>query len=181
MARELRRYAGGLWWPLVVTSVLLVVFGLVTLFYPGLTLVGLVGVFAVFVVIYGLVELFEGFTAVGKRDNWWLSLVAGILLLGLGVYLAKHPDISVAAFAVLLGWTLLLRGVVDALVGLFYSPESNQLHWYISGALGIVAGIVIWSYPADSALVFTWVLGLWALVVGAVTLSRSLTARAAAS
>lgn len=178
MARELKGYAGGLWWPLVVTSVLLVVFGLVTLFYPGMTLAKLVGAFAVFVVIYGLVELFEGFSAVGKRDNWWLSLVTGVLLVGLGVYLAKHPEVSVAAFAILVGWTLLLRGVVDAVVGLFYSREGNQLNWYISGALGIVAGIVTWSYPADSALVFTWVLGLWALVVGAVMLSRALAARA---
>ena len=178
MARELKGYAGGSWWPLVMTSVVLVVFGLVTLFYPGLTLARLVGAFAVFVVIYGLVELFEGFTNAGKRDNWWLSLVTGVLLLGLGVYLAKHPDVSVAAFAILVGWTLLLRGVVDAVVGLFYSRESSQLHWYVSGVLGIVAGIVTWSYPADSALVFTWVLGLWALVVGAVTLSRALAAKA---
>lgn len=180
MAKESRSYAGGLWWLFVVVSVILVVFGLVTLFYPGLTLAGLVGVFAVFVVVYGLVELFEGFSAAGKRDNWWLSLLAGVLLLGLGVYLAKHPGISVTAFALLVGWTLLLRGVADALVGLFYSREGGQLRWYITGALGIVAGIVTWSYPADSALVFTWVLGLWALVTGAVTLSRALAARALA-
>jgi len=180
MAREIKGYAGSLWWLFVVVSVILVVFGLVTLFYPGLTLAGLVGVFAVFVVIYGLVELFEGFSAAGRRDNWWLSLLAGVLLLGLGVYLAKHPDISVTAFALLIGWTLLLRGVVDALIGLFYSRDGHQLHWYITGALGIIAGLLTWSYPADSALVFTWVLGLWALVVGAVTLSRALAIRSLA-
>ena len=177
MAREIKAYAGSLWWLFVVVSVILVVFGLVTLFYPGLTLTGLVSVFAVFVVIYGLVELFEGFSAAGRRDNWWLSLLVGVLLLGLGVFLAKHPDVSVTTFALLVGWTLLPRGVVDALIGLFYSPTSQQLHWYITGALGIVAGVLTWSYPADSALVFTWVLGLWALVVGAITLARALSIR----
>lgn len=180
MAKELKGYAGGSWWLFVVVSVVLVLFGLVTLFYPGLTLAGLVGVFAVVFVVYGLVELFEGFSAVSKRNNWWLSLVVGILSVGLGVYLAKHPGVSVATFAILVGWTLLLRGVADALVGMFYSPDGHQLHWYITGVLGIVAGIITWSYPADSALVFTWVLGLWALVVGVVTLSRALATKALA-
>lgn len=178
MAKDQKGYAGGLWWPFAMASVALVLFGLVTLFYPGLTLAGLVGLFAMFVVVYGLVEMFDGFSAMGKRNNWWLSLGAGVLMVGLGVYLAKHPGMSVDAFAIFVGWTLLLRGVADVLVGLFYSHESHQMHWYVTGVLGVVAGLLTWSSPADSALVFTWVLGLWALVVGVITLSRVLATKA---
>lgn len=178
MAKDLKGYADGMWWPVAVVSVALVLFGFVTLFYPGMTLASLVGVFAVFVVVYGLVEMFDGFNAMGKRNKWWLSLGVGVLMVGLGVYLAKHPGMSVDTFAILVGWTLLLRGIADILVGLFYSNEGHQLHWYITGMLGVVAGLVTWSSPADSALVFTWVLGLWALLTGVVTLSRVLAAKA---
>lgn len=176
--QQLNTYASGLWWLFALMSFVLVVFGLVTLFYPGMTLAGLVTAFAVFVVIYGLVELFEGFHAMGKRENWWFSLVVGVLLLGLGVYLVKNPDLTISAFAGIVGLTLLLRGIVDVVIGLFYNDDTYRLHWYISGALGVVAGIVIWTYPVFSSLEFAWVLGLWALVVGVASLAKALAVKA---
>lgn len=172
--QQLNTYAGSLWWLFAVMSFVMVVFGLFTLFFPGLTLAGLVTAFAVFVVVYGLVELFEGFHAMNKRENWWFSLVVGVLLLGLGVYLVKNPDLTIAAFASVVGLTLLLRGIVDAVIGLFYNDDTYRLHWYIGGALGVVAGITIWSYPDFSTLAFTWVLGLWALVAGVASLAKAL-------
>lgn len=60
MLDEVKEYAEDLWWLLVLGGVTSVLFGLVAIFMPGLTLVSLIVAFAVFAIVWG-----------GDRLNHW--------------------------------------------------------------------------------------------------------------
>ncbi len=171
------QYLRGLWWMWLLAGVVSIVFGLVATFWPGLTLVVAIQLAAFFVLMWGIFELVIGLSKAGDDKFWWAQSLVGIAMTVLGIFLVKHLDLGLAAFALVLGWTLLARGVVDAAIG-YYLDQPGKAWWWLSAVLGIVAGIVMWMYPAGAGVAYMWVLGLYALINGSVIVSRALTASA---
>ena len=171
------QYLRNLWWMWLLAGVVSIVFGLVATFWPGLTLVFAIQLAAFFVLMWGLFELVIGLSKAGDSKSWWVQGLVGIAMTVLGIFLVKHLDLSLAAFGLVLGWTLFIRGIVDAGVGL-YLDQPGKAWWWLSAVLGIVAGIVVWMYPVGAGVAYMWVLGLYALINGAIIVSRALTAAA---
>lgn len=178
MSTNVKEYVDNLWWLFVLQGLATLVFGVVALFFPGLTLASLVLVFAVYAVVVGVIELVHGFRDIGKTGFWWFSLLVGVVLVAVGVYLVRNPTTALDLFLVIVGALILARGVADLAVGAFFSSNANNRWlWVISGALGVVAGIVIWRYPVAGGLAFVWVLGLYALITGAIGMAYAFKAR----
>jgi cytochrome b subunit of formate dehydrogenase len=100
----------------------------------------------------GLGELVYGFSTIKKDPWWWVSVLVGAALLGVSIFLAKHPEINVLVFASLVGWVSILRGAYDLVVAKFASGEKGL--WIFSGILSIVTGVVIWVYPISGSIAF---------------------------
>lgn len=177
MSSEIKKLVNNLWWLLVISSVVSILFGITTLFMPGLTLMTLIALFTAYLMLHGLIELACGFSAIGKEKTWWASVLFGVVSLGMSVYLILNPGISVIMFVTMIGAILIVRGIYDIFVGI--ALAKNRALWIISGVLGIVAGVTIWIYPGSGSLAFAWILGLYALIDGTLTLSSALTARSA--
>ena len=149
-----------------------VAFGVVALFFPGLTLANLVSLFAVFLAVVGVAELVHGLRDMGKSSHSWLALVVGAVMVTAGVLLVRNPVTEMGAFVVMAGALVLARGVADLFVSAFYSGKSDHrmLH-VVAGVVGVVAGLLLWRSPVFAGLDAVGVLGLYALVVGSVGLA----------
>ncbi len=164
-----------LWWLRVVQAIVAILFGIVGTFWPGLTLVTLVYLLSAFVVAIGLTEVVRGLMNAGARDTWWMTLIIGIVTFGVGVYLARHPDVSFATFIVVVGVSFIVWGVMDvvrAFIERIATPY--KVLTYISGLAGVAAGIITLSQPAAGGLAFVWVLGLYAFIYGIVALAEAI-------
>lgn len=166
-----------LWGLFVLQGLAAVLFGVVALFFPGLELASLVLLFAVYVTVVGVVELVHGFRDLGKGGSWWFSLVVGLVMVGVGVYLVRETAMELSSFLVLVGGTVLAKGVADLYVAGFFTRDSDHRWlWVVAGVVGVVAGVMLWRYPVADGLDFVWVLGLYALVVGSVGLAQAVRA-----
>lgn len=156
----------------VLQGLVTLAFGVVALFFPGLTLVNLVTLFAVYIAVVGVAELVHGFRDLGKSAHYWFSLLVGLVLVAAGVYLVRNPSTDMSAFLVFAGALVLVRGVADLFVSAFYSSnnEHRMLH-VVAGVVGVVAGLLLWRSPAVAGLDAVGVLGLYALVVGSAGLA----------
>ena len=67
----------GTWWAMVLRGIVAVLFGLVALFWPGLTLFVLLVCFGVYAMLDGLLAIVAGIRASGGRK--WLLLAEGAL------------------------------------------------------------------------------------------------------
>lgn len=170
--------ASGLWWLLMTQSVLAILFGIAAVFWPGLTLVILVYLFSAYILIWGVVELVHGLMSMRRRGTWWLTVILGLIGVGVGVYLVRHPHLSFATLILLLGLTLIVRGVLEVVEGFLddISASARVLALFV-GVLAVVAGIVVLMQPAKGGVAFVWVIGLYALFYGALTFVLSLEAR----
>ncbi len=156
------------WWALVLGGVATILFGLTAVFWPSLTMLVLLYLFSAFVLISGVVDVMSGLNTINKIESWFLPVVLGVFQLGVGIYLVRHTAVKFSTFIVLIGFTLIARGVIEAVVAFFNSKASikAQAISYVSGIAGLVAGIVILFAKEAQGVNFVWILGLYAIVIG---------------
>jgi uncharacterized membrane protein HdeD (DUF308 family) len=175
---DLRYAVSGLWWLGVLRATAAILFGIVTVFWPGLTLTALIYLLAAFILAIGLVETIAGIMSINRRNNWWLTLLVGLAAIGVGVYLAGHPDASLRTFILIVGIWFISWGVLDLMVA-FMSRLStgNRVLSFIAGVAGLAAGIVVLLQPVSGGLAFAWVLGLYGIIYGVMNLASAIELR----
>lgn len=165
-----------LWGTLLLRGIIVTLFGIAAVFWPGITLVTLVYLFGGFILASGLVGLVTGLMA-GKDTavNRGLVVVLSLVEIGVGVYLLRHPAVSFATLVLLIGFTLIVRGVFDVVGALFENGASAtyKLLTVVSGILAGLAGVVILFQPAAAGVAFVWLLGLYALLTGPLLIALS--------
>lgn len=175
-ATDLRRSAREAWWLYMLQGVLAVFFGILAIFWPSLTLVTLVYLFSAYILAWGLVEMVRGLLGISSGGSWWLTLLAGLVGLGVGVYLIRHPHVTFATLILLIGITLIARGIIDFLAALLadFATGGQRVLLFLVGVAAVVAGIVILLQPVSGGVAFVWVLGLYALIYGTLTVVTAL-------
>ena len=158
-----------IWWVILLTGVAGILFGALTLFLPGITLVTLIYMLAIFVVISGAIGLFEAISNIKKDRLWWLTLVFALVGISVGVYLARNPMTTASIFVILVSLLILVRSIFDLVVASYMDKKDGRWLWIIPGILGIIAAGAIVLYPVAASLAFIWVLGLYALIHGVMT------------
>jgi uncharacterized membrane protein HdeD (DUF308 family) len=168
-----------LWGLAISQGVLAILFGIVALFWPGLTVALLIVLFGIFILVWGITGIIASLTSIGKEKFWWMELIFSVLALGLAVYMLRNPDVTAGIFVFFIGITFLVRGVVDVLEGLFDGNRDggNRVFHVIAGVIGVIAGIVTLAYPVSAGLAVVWVIGLYAVLYGSLVVAFSFKAQ----
>ncbi len=162
-------------WATITKGILLTLFGLVALAWPGVTLVSLIWLIAVYIIVAGIADMVSGVMHVGK-SYWWAKLLVGVAELGVGVYLIRHTAATLTVFLLVIGFFFLIRGFTEVIMMFFPGIESpGRLILGFVGILSIVLGFYLLRYPISSSLAFVWVLGLYALIAGPLNVATAIT------
>ena len=163
---------------LTVRGVVAILFGLVALFWPGLTLVTLVYVFSAFLLVSGLVGFIMSIVTIRDNKYWIMDMLLGLLELGIGVYLVRHIGVTLATFILLVGISFTVRGVVDIVRAFISSTASGRrILTGLAGLVALLAGLVVLRQPVAGGIAFVWVLGLYALITGPLMIALASEAR----
>ena len=158
-----------LWWVLVVQGIATVLFGIVALAWPGLTLTVLVYLFGAFILVVGISDLISGVLRISRGGwGWFVQILLGLLGVGVGVYMLRHPLATFATVILLFGLVLIARGLVDivmAFLGGANRPSSRVLTG-LGGLFSIIIGVLILNQPVAGGVAFVWLIGLYAIIAG---------------
>ena len=88
-------------------------------------------------------------------SGWWLSIIGGIALVALGIWLLTNLFESVTVLAWLIGISLIVAGVIEVLA--LHSVKEVAAAAWISGGLLVAAGIAVLVWPDAT---------LWAIAAG---------------
>lgn len=117
----------------------------------------------------------KAFAMETKAMPWWLILIEGISAIIIGILLFTSTVQTMAVLIVFLGLYWLIKGIFD-LVSMFVDHSMWGWKLFI-GIIGILAGIVILRNPLMSTfavpVIFTWVLGFYAILAGIVMLIQA--------
>jgi uncharacterized membrane protein HdeD (DUF308 family) len=165
---------------LALRGIVAILFGIAAVFWPGITLVTLVYLFSAFILATGLVTLITGLVDASQEKNSVLSqvlpVVIGVVEIGVGIYLLRHTDVAFDTLILLIGFVLVLRGLVEVFGGLFEDAISGMFRTasVLVGALAVIAGIVLLFQPESGGIAFVWILGLYALLAGPLLVALAL-------
>ncbi len=106
--------------------------------------------------------------------HWKFFMGEGVVLVLLGLMAIILPQVASIAVAFLIGWLLLLSGVVG-LWGTFATRRGPGFGWSLASAVaGIVAGIVLLAWPLSGVVTLTLVLSAFLCVEGVVSILYAL-------
>ncbi len=158
----------------ITRGVVFILFGLLALVWPGLTLITLGILLGIWLIIGGVTGLVSDIVSRRHMPHWIFRIIVNLLEVGIGAYLVQRPHISVATVIALVSIVLIVEGVVEVIIGLIYPAfVDNRVLAVTAGVLGVVTGILIWRYPVTGGLAFVWLLGLYALLIGAINIAAA--------
>jgi len=108
------------------------------------------------------------------RAHWRFFLAEGIILFILGILAIVVPPIATIAVEVLIGWLILLSGIVG-LISTFRMRSAPGFWWsLLSAVIGIAAGVVLLAWPLSGALSLTLILTVFLVLEGVVSILYAL-------
>lgn len=164
------------WWTLTMRGIFAILFGIACVFWPGLTLVTFVYLFGIYILAAGLVSVFQGVMSIGRHRAWILTLLLGILEVGVGVYLLRNPLVSFAILILVVGFSLIVLGILEVIAALADDKASaiGKALLSITGGLAVLAGVLLLFQPASAGAAFVWIIGLFALISGPLWIALSI-------
>lgn len=155
------------WWTLALQGLAALLFGIMTLSWPGLTLEVLIIFFGAFALIDGLFALVAVFTHDGQGHRGMLILqgVSGVIV---GIIAFAYPGVTMEVLLLLIiAWTL-ITGVFK-ITGAFQQSAGAEGKWLLalSGFLSVAIAVMLFSLPEIVALVvISWLIAFYAIIAG---------------
>ena len=106
---------------------------------------------------------------------WWLSLIAGVILIAIGFFVIVHPAASYLSFAVWFGVAVMFSGILTLVQSLSSNNRYVRSGWLILASIAdIIIGIILVFNAVVSAFVMPILLGAWLLYRGTAMLMQGI-------
>ncbi|MDQ3657618.1 MAG: HdeD family acid-resistance protein [Chloroflexota bacterium] len=155
------------WWVMLLRGVFAIIFGIIAIVWPGLTLLGLIWLFGAYAIGDGAVEIWSGIQNRNRHDRWWVEVLIGLAGIVAGVLVISWPGLSAVALMYLIAAWMLVMGVFQIVYAIRVRKEISNEFWIIlSGALSVVLGLYFFVFPGDGAISLVWLIGIYAVFFG---------------
>ena len=154
------------WWALALRGLFAVIFGLLTFFVPGITLISLVLLFGFYAILDGV---FDIVSAMRVPSHHWALLVEGIVGIIVGVLTIVWPGITAMALLYLIAVWAIVTGVLEIIAGIrLREIITNEWLLILMGVISVLFGILIIAFPRAGALAIVLWIGAYAFVFGVI-------------
>lgn len=159
------------WWIIALQGVAAVVFGVMALVWPGITLLALVFLFGAYAILDGVLALTRGVRRAGGGPDWW-RVVQGVVGIAAGVVAFAVPGITAYALLVVIAVWAVVSGAVE-LVAAYQLRDVIQREWLLAldGLVSILFGMALIVFPGAGALAVVWLIGAFAIASGAILIA----------
>lgn len=166
------------WWAFLIRGILALIFGIVAVFFPAAAFLALVLVFGAFAFIDGVFALVAAFTSNAKSENWWWLILEGIVGLAIGILTIVQPAAMGEAWLILIAAWAVITGILEIITAIRLRKIIVGEFWLIlGGVLSVVFGIIVAFYPSAGAFAIGLLIGLYAILFGAIFVALGLKLR----
>lgn len=167
MDTNTRSVAQTMWWLVLVRGILMVLFGILALGWPGIALLTLVWLFGVYAILDGVTAVVIGVRSRGEPHRVW-TIVQGVVSVLAGLVALVWPGLTALALLFVIAFWAIVLGIGE-IGGAFASRRSGSGAWgwtLAAGILNVVFGVLLLVWPAGGILALVWLVGIFALAGG---------------
>ena len=155
------------WWVIVLRGVAGVIFGLIAIVAPGISLAALVLVFGAFAFVDGILALVSAVRRRGVSDRWWVLLLQGLAGVATGVVTVVWPDLTTLALLYLIAaWALVIGALEIAAAIRLRKVITGEWLLALGGVAAIGFGVLLMLLPEAGALAVILWIGAYTFVSG---------------
>ncbi|WP_406630291.1 HdeD family acid-resistance protein [Amycolatopsis sp. WGS_07] len=154
-------------WPLVLTrGILGVLFGVLALVWPGITVLALAFLFGIYVLIDAVGALMQAFRP-GDGGHRIAYALLGVLGLVAGVLTLVWPGVTVLVLATLVGAWAVVTGIMEIVAAIRLRKQiTGEAFLIVAGALSVIAGVLVLFHPIAGAFGVALLIGIYAVIYG---------------
>jgi uncharacterized membrane protein HdeD (DUF308 family) len=119
--------AEGWRWARIALGILFLIGGIMALLSPFQTFMVLADLIGIFLVIKGTFDFIVALVARHQLDLWWLTLIAGVLEIILGMWAVGYPGRSAALLLVWVGVGAILRGISEIVMSFHIQKHPEEV------------------------------------------------------
>lgn len=163
------------WWVLLLRGIVAILFALLLLFVPGLTLA--TGIFS-FVVLFAIYVFVDGFStivgAVANREGqWFWMLIWGIISILAGIAALSSPLLFGVFTLTVMIFIVAFRSIFSGIVEMFSAWQlrqelDNEWLMALNGLLSLLFGVILLIRPITGIGVLVLITSFYLLIAGVV-------------
>ena len=154
------------WWAVALRGVAGVLFGVIALLVPGAAILSLLLLFAAYLAVDAVFAVVSAVRAARRHERWMMLVLQAVVGLIAAAVAVLWPGVTVAAFVLLIAAWSVVSGVLSLAAAVRLRRDHGRV-WLIIGAVAsILFGVLLIVAPLMGAIVLTWWMGAWALVLG---------------
>lgn len=155
------------WWVFAVRGLFAIIFGVLALIWPSLTLLTLVLMFGAYALVDGILSVIAGIKSYGSNERWWIVLLGGIVGILVGVLTFFWPDATALVLLYFIAAWALITGILDIIAAIqLRKVITNEWSMGLAGLASAVFGILLFLFPGAGALSVVWIIGIYAIIAG---------------
>jgi len=158
------------WWALALRGIFAILFGLAAFVIPGITLAVLVALFGAYAVVDGVLAIVAGVRAAERHERWWSLVLKGLAGIVAGVLAFIWPALTALALLYLIAGWAIVTGVLEIVAAVHLHRAHGEWLLIVNGVLSILFGLFAIVWPGAGVLTLLWMIGVYAIVFGAVLL-----------
>jgi uncharacterized membrane protein HdeD (DUF308 family) len=161
------------WWILLLRGIVLILFGVIALGWPHITLLTLILLYGISAAIQGGMEIAAAIRGGAIAPRWWLVLT-GLLALGAAAVTFLAPHLTALVLLYIIGAWAVTTGIIE-IIGAIQLRKVIDNEWLLilSGVVSVAFGLFAFLQPRATALTLIWLIGAYAIVVGVIHVGLS--------
>jgi uncharacterized membrane protein HdeD (DUF308 family) len=167
MQTDILGYLAHNWGWIVLRGVAAVLFGVLAIAWPGITLAALVIVWGAYALADGILALIAAWQVRDQGRPFWSLVVVGLLGIAAGVVTFLWPGITALALLMVIAAWALLMGIFQ-IVAAIRLRKAIEGEWLLglSGVASVVFGVLMFISPGAGALAVLSLIAAFALLFG---------------
>jgi uncharacterized membrane protein HdeD (DUF308 family) len=161
------------WWMLLLRGIAAIIFGVLALAWPGITLLTLIQVYGAFALVDGVLAIISAIAGGAPAPRWWLAVV-GLLGIATGLLMFMMPGVTALVLLYFIAGWAIATGVFQ-IIGAINLRKEIDNEWYLilGGVVSVLFGAGVMMAPGAGALALLWVIGIYAIFLGVMFVALS--------
>ena len=156
------------WWMLLLRGIAAIIFGVLAFAWPGMTLLTLIMFYGAFALVDGVLAIIAAIAGGAPAPRWWLAVV-GLLGIATGLLMFTMPGLTALVLLYFIAGWAIATGAFQ-IVGAIRLRKEIDDEWYLilGGVVSVLFGVGVMMAPGAGALALLWVIGTYAVIMGAI-------------
>jgi uncharacterized membrane protein HdeD (DUF308 family) len=170
------------WWVIALRGFLGILFGLIALIFPGVTILSLVLLFSAYMLVDGAFSIAGAMRAMGRNERWGWLLLNGIWSILTAIVAFLWPGLTAIVFVLIIAAWAVVSGALMLTAAFRMRSGARARGWLVfGGILSVLFGVLLVIAPLMGAIVLTWWIGAYVLVLSIFMLILAFTLRSRGS